>query len=182
MTSNTSNTLSLARWEQTLQSNNSHAPHRQKLLSLQVNLGYYCNMACSHCHVDASPKRIDEVISAETCKKIIHWMQEHRPTTLDLTGGAPELIEGFRDMVIAASTLNITVLDRNNLTCFFEKGQEDLGAFLAQHNVTVIASLPCYTLDNVDKQRGRGTFDKSIEALKLLNNLGYGNAAPWRVF
>ncbi len=150
-------------------------PHirRRALDTLQVNLGYRCNQACFHCHVNAGPDR-KEMMSAETIADVLTFMQTARVSTLDLTGGAPELNPHFRDLVSRAREMNIRVIDRCNLTILEEPGQETLAAFLAGHGVEIIASLPCYSQANVDKQRGEGVFDKSISGLKQLNALGYG--------
>ncbi len=147
--------------------------HRRTLDTLQVNLGYRCNMKCVHCHVAAGPDRI-EMMDADNLALIPQVLKARGLTTLDLTGGAPEIHEGFRDLVKAARALDVKVIDRCNLTILFEPGQQDLAEFLAEHQVEIVASLPCYSLENVDKQRGKGTFDKSIEALLMLNRLGYG--------
>jgi radical SAM/Cys-rich protein len=146
---------------------------RTALTTLQLNLGRYCNLACTHCHVEAGPKR-KEVMSATVRERVIAWIQRHRPAIVDLTGGAPELIPGFRELVVAAMAAGCQVMDRCNLAVLDEPGQEDLAAFLMQHRVTVVASLPCYLQVNVDKQRGRGTFDRSIAGLQRLNAQGYG--------
>ncbi|MCB9890990.1 MAG: arsenosugar biosynthesis radical SAM protein ArsS [Planctomycetes bacterium] len=146
---------------------------RSTLSTLQLNLGRYCNLACTHCHVDAGPGR-RERMSAEVRERVIEWIRLHRPSTVDLTGGAPELIPGFREIVIAAREVGAIVLDRCNLLVLLEPGQEDLVDFLAEHRVQVVASLPCYLKDNVDRQRGRGVFDGSIEGLQRLNRVGYG--------
>ena len=150
-------------------------PHlrRKRLDTLQVNLGYKCNQACFHCHVNASPDR-KEMMSAETIDEVIAFMRARDIGTLDLTGGAPELNEHFRRLVKAAHEMDVRVIDRCNLTILGEPGQEDLAEFLARMKVEVTASLPCYSQENVDKQRGEGVFDKSIEGLKKLNALGYG--------
>ncbi|AUN99128.1 radical SAM protein [Bacteriovorax stolpii] len=147
---------------------------RSAIETLQINVGKLCNQACHHCHVEAGPLRT-EIMSEETIDRIIALI-EKTPTlkTIDLTGGAPELNPSFRKLVLFARSRNLEVIDRCNLTVFYEKGQEDLPQFLKDNKIHVIASLPCYTKDNVDKQRGRGVFDKSVEALKLLNSLGYG--------
>lgn len=147
---------------------------RSAIETLQINVGKLCNQACHHCHVEAGPLRT-EIMSEATVNRIITLI-ERTPTlkTIDLTGGAPELNPSFRKLVLFARSKNLEVIDRCNLTVFYEKGQEDLPQFLKDNNIHVIASLPCYTKDNVDKQRGRGVFDKSVEALKLLNSLGYG--------
>lgn len=143
--------------------------------TLQVNLGYKCNQRCLHCHVNASPDRT-EMMDAETLALIPEVLQARGIGTLDLTGGAPELHEGFRALVAAAREQDVHVIDRCNLTILFEPGQENLVQFLAAQRVEVVASLPCYSVSNVDKQRGEGVFDKSIAALQMLNALGYGRA------
>lgn len=146
---------------------------RAQIDTLQVNIGYRCNQTCVHCHVNAGPTR-REMMSAENLALIPEVLRARKIPTLDITGGAPELHEGFRDLVLAARALDVQVIDRCNLTILFEPGQERLAEFLAENQVEVVASLPCYSLDNVDKQRGKGVFDKSIAALQKLNALGYG--------
>ncbi|MBL8517348.1 MAG: arsenosugar biosynthesis radical SAM protein ArsS [Betaproteobacteria bacterium] len=150
-------------------------PHikRFALDTLQVNLGYKCNQTCLHCHVNAGPDR-KEVMTPETVDQVIAYLDASGAKTLDLTGGAPELNPEFRRLVAAARERGVKVIDRCNLTILDEPGQEDLARFLADHHVEVVASLPCYSEDNVDKQRGKGVFDKSVRALKTLNALGYG--------
>jgi radical SAM/Cys-rich protein len=148
---------------------------RDQLTALQVNLGYRCNQTCVHCHVNAGPNRT-EMMDAENLALIPSVLTARGIGTLDLTGGAPELHEGFRQLVRAASALGVKVTDRCNLTILFEPDQEDLAEFLAEHRVEIVASMPCYSLENVDKQRGEGVFDKSIAALQKLNALGYGHA------
>ena len=152
-------------------------PHlrRKALDTLQVNLGYKCNQACFHCHVNASPDR-KEMMSSETIDDVIAFIRAAKVTTLDLTGGAPELNEHFRRLVMAARASGVRVIDRCNLTILGEPGQEDLANFLAAQSVEVSASLPCYSQENVDKQRGEGVFERSIEGLKKLNALGYGKS------
>ena len=148
---------------------------RGKLETLQVNLGYRCNQQCLHCHVNAGPKR-EENMTTETVEQLIQYLKTSGVKRLDLTGGAPELNPNFRYLVTEARKLGVHVIDRCNLTILFEPDQETLAQFLADNKVEVVASLPCYLKDNVDKQRGKGTFDASIEGLKLLNQLGYGQA------
>lgn len=148
---------------------------RAQLTTLQVNLGYKCNQTCVHCHVNAGPTRT-EMMDENTLALVPKVLTARKITTLDLTGGAPELHEGFRDLVRAARAQGVKVIDRCNLTILFEPGQETLAEFLAEQEVEVVASLPCYSLENVDKQRGKGTFDKSIAALQKLNSIGYGKA------
>ncbi len=146
---------------------------RRTLETLQVNLGYRCNQACLHCHVNAGPTRT-EMMDADTLALIPRALAARRLNTLDLTGGAPELHTGFRTVVMAATALGVKVIDRCNLTILFEPGQEDLATFLAAQRVEIVASMPCYSAANVDRQRGDGVFDKSIAALQCLNALGYG--------
>jgi radical SAM/Cys-rich protein len=146
---------------------------RKPLDTLQVNLGYKCNQSCLHCHVNASPQRT-EMMDAATVALIIDVIKARGVKTLDLTGGAPELHGEFRSLVHQARALGVKVLDRCNLTILSEPGQEDLAAFLAQQGVDVVASLPCYSAANVDKQRGDGVFERSIAGLQALNALGYG--------
>ncbi len=150
-------------------------PHirRKTLDTLQVNLGYKCNQACFHCHVNASPDR-KEMMQAETIDDVIALMRAASIKVLDLTGGAPEMNEHFRYLVSAARAMGVRVIDRCNLTILGEPGFEDLADFLAAQQVEISASLPCYSQANVDKQRGEGVFDKSIAGLKQLNALGYG--------
>lgn len=146
---------------------------RGKLTTLQVNLGYKCNLSCTHCHVAAGPTRT-ELMDENTIQLLLEFMRAQEITTLDLTGGAPEMNPHFRTLVRQARAMGVTVIDRCNLTILLEPGQEDLVAFLAENQVEVVASLPCYLEENVDKQRGKGVYEKSIDALKLLNAAGYG--------
>lgn len=147
---------------------------RGSIDTLQVNVGKRCNQACLHCHVEAGPKRTEEMTRATAERIIVLLAASPGIRTLDITGGAPELNQNFRWMVEQARELGREVIDRCNLTIFFEEGMEDLPAFLAEHRVRVVASMPCYSLENVDAQRGKGAFDKSIRGLKILNSLGYG--------
>ncbi len=163
-----------------LQSSDFPALRRQATATLQVNLGYRCNQSCVHCHVNAGPNRT-EMMDAGTMALIPQVLAARGIGTLDLTGGAPELHPGFRDLVRSARALGVKVIDRCNLTILFEPGQEGLAEFLAEHEVEVVASLPCYSVDNVDRQRGKGVFDKSIAALQRLNALGYGHEGSGRV-
>ncbi len=146
---------------------------RRTLTTLQVNLGYLCNQSCLHCHVNAGPNR-KEMMDDGTLDLIPEVLEARNIGTLDLTGGAPEMHDGFRRLVSTAHAMQVKVIDRCNLTILFEPGQHDLAEFLAAHGVEVVASLPCYSMENVDKQRGTGVFDKSIAALQKLNKLGYG--------
>lgn len=156
-----------------LQTTDFPSLRRKRLETLQVNLGYRCNQQCVHCHVGAGPKR-KEVMAWETIEQVIAFLPASRITTLDLTGGAPELNPHFRYLVTSARGLGIRVIDRCNLTILEEPEQEDLGEFLAAQGVEVTASLPCYLEENVNRQRGRGVFKASIRALQALNHLGYG--------
>ncbi len=146
---------------------------RQALETLQVNLGYKCNQSCLHCHVNAGPNRT-EMMDSDTANLVLEVAQARGVNTLDLTGGAPELSPHFRRLVRAARALDIRVIDRCNLTILSEPGQDDLAQFLADEGVEVVASLPCYSVANVDRQRGEGVFDRSIAGLQQLNALGYG--------
>ena len=148
---------------------------RRAIESLQVNLGYTCNQTCVHCHVNAGPNRTEQMDRA-TIDLVLEVMRARSIRTLDLTGGAPELNVHFRSLVSAARALRVEVIDRCNLTILEEPRQETLADFLAAEGVHVVASLPCYSQDNVDRQRGAGVFDKSIRGLQKLNALGY--AAP----
>ena len=146
---------------------------RAKLDTLQVNLGYKCNQSCVHCHVNAGPTRT-EMMSLETINDVLAFLQASHVGKLDITGGAPELNPHFRDLVRAARNLGAHVIDRCNLTILEQPGQENLAQFLADQRVEVVASLPCYLEENVDRQRGKGVFEVSIRALQLLNRMGYG--------
>jgi radical SAM/Cys-rich protein len=143
--------------------------------TLQVNLGYRCNQSCVHCHVNAGPNRTEEM-SGDTVDVVVDFLAANPEVrALDLTGGAPELNPHFRRLVVAARSRGIRVIDRCNLTILEEPGQERLADFLAAHGVEIVASLPCYLEDNVDRQRGKGVFGASIRALRRLNALGYGD-------
>jgi len=146
---------------------------RASLTILQVNLGYRCNLSCTHCHVNAGPKRTEEM-SWHTASQVLDVIRLRRPQVLDLTGGAPELNAHFRWLVQESRALGVDVIDRCNLTILQEPGQEDLAEFLAREQVHVVASLPCYSEKNVDAQRGKGVFDGSIQGLLRLNELGFG--------
>ena len=152
-------------------------PHirRDSLQIVQVNLGYLCNLSCTHCHVNAGPKRT-ELMSKETIDTVLDYAIAAGANTLDLTGGAPEMNPHFRYCVQQARQAGLKVIDRCNLVILQEEGYEDLASFLAENKVEIVASLPCYLEDNVDKQRGNGVFQKSLAGLKRLNALGYGQA------
>lgn len=157
-------------------------PFREKLGSplskkpitvLQINLGRRCNLACAHCHVEAGPKRTEE-LSPEVCSQLIQLIRSFpQIATVDLTGGAPEMLYGFKPIVAAARSAGKEVIIRSNLTIYFEPGYEDIPDFCRQHQARIVASLPCYLEDNVDKMRGSGVYDASIRALQWLNRLGY---------
>jgi len=146
---------------------------RGQLDTLQVNLGYLCNLSCTHCHVNAGPRR-KELMSREVVDLVLDYIRRKNIRILDLTGGAPEMNPHFRYLVEQARAMKVEVIDRCNLMILLEPGYEDLGAFLADNGVTITASLPCYSEANVEKQRGKGIFEGSIEALQKLNQLGYG--------
>ena len=150
---------------------------RSRLVTLQVNVGRKCNQACRHCHVDAAPWRT-EMIDEATAHRIGAWIRTHRPEVVDITGGAPELSEFFTYFVETAREVDAHVIDRNNLTIIEEEGFGWLPEYLAKHEVEVVASLPCYSAENVNKQRGNGVFNKSITALQKLNAVGYGTRLP----
>jgi radical SAM/Cys-rich protein len=147
--------------------------YRTRTEVLQINVGKLCNQTCAHCHVNAGPGR-KEVMTRATIDRIVDWLARTDIPKVDITGGAPEIIPHFRYLVERVKALERHIMDRCNLTIFFEPGHEDLPEFLARHRVEVIASLPCYTAGNVDAQRGNGVFGKSIRALQRLNRLGYG--------
>ncbi len=149
------------------------AIRRRRIETVQANLGYVCNQACLHCHVNASPTRT-ESMAASTIEQVLAFVERSGAATLDLTGGAPELNPGFRTLVERARARGVRVIDRCNLTILEEPGHEDLAAFLASHAVEIVASLPCHTEELVDRQRGRGVYEASIRALRRLNALGYG--------
>jgi len=146
---------------------------RDRLQTLQVNLGYRCNQTCLHCHVNAGPNRT-EMMDAENIERVLDVLGHHPIELLDLTGGAPELSPFFRHLVQQARALGVRVMDRCNLTILSEPGHGDLAIFLAEQRVEITASMPCYSANNVDKQRGDGVFDRSIQGLQALNALGYG--------
>ena len=150
---------------------------RSALITLQLNVGRQCNQACRHCHVDAAPWRT-ETLNESTAQRIADWITEHRPKVVDITGGAPELCEQFRPLALTARAAGSEVIDRCNLTILEEDGFDWLPQFLAENQITIIASLPCYEPENVTRQRGNGVFSKSIRALENLNTLGYGTEIP----
>ncbi len=156
-----------------LRSGDFPAIRRRPLETLQVNVGYKCNQSCVHCHVNAGPTRT-EMMGPEVTETVLQFLVASGVRKLDITGGAPELNPHFRYLVAAARELGVHVTDRCNLTILNQPGQEDLAEFLAAHAVEVVASLPCYLEENVDRQRGKGVFSDSIVALRKLNALGYG--------
>lgn len=147
--------------------------HRLTIDTVQINVGKLCNQACLHCHVEAGPKRT-EIMDHHTAEQALDFIRAAAPQTVDITGGAPELNPSFRWLVEQNRRADRHVIDRCNLTILFEPGQEDLPQFLADQRVEIIASLPCYSIENVTKQRGQGVFEKSVAALQLLNRMGYG--------
>jgi radical SAM/Cys-rich protein len=147
---------------------------RRRLTTVQANLGYVCNQTCFHCHVNAGPNR-KEIMQRETVDDLLAFIGHAGVESLDLTGGAPELNPHFRHLVASARALDVEVVDRCNLTILAQPGQEDLAEFLAEHRVTIVASLPCYLEENVDAQRGDGVFEGSLAGLRRLNALGYGH-------
>ncbi len=150
------------------------ALQRKAVDTLQINVGKVCNQACHHCHVEAGPKRT-EAMTPETARRVLELLHSTPNIhTVDITGGAPEINENFRTLVEESRRLDKKVIDRCNLTILLEPGFEDLPEFLAAQDVEIAASLPCYTPENVDAQRGHGVFERSIRALQLLNSLGFG--------
>ena len=150
---------------------------RGRFDTLQINVGRKCNQTCTHCHVDAGPHRT-EMMTEEVAHKVGAWILEYKPKTVDITGGAPEISEFFNYFVETARSVGSHVIDRNNLTIIETKRYAYLPEYLAKHQVEVVASLPCYSAENVNAQRGDGVFDKSISALKKLNAVGYGTDLP----
>jgi radical SAM/Cys-rich protein len=140
---------------------------------LQLNVGKMCNLACVHCHVGAGPTR-KEIMTRETMSRIQDWVEENPIPVADLTGGAPEMFPHFRELVAWLTQRGIQVMDRCNLTILLQPGYEGTAEFLKEHQVEIVASMPCYSAENVNAQRGNGVFDESIEALQLLNRMGYG--------
>ena len=158
-----------------LRSRDFPAIARKRLETLQVNVGYKCNQTCVHCHVNAGPTRT-EAMPREVADEVLAFLRASGVKTLDITGGAPELNPHFRYLVKAARALGVHVMDRCNLTILSEPGQEDLAEFLAAQRVEIVASMPCYLEDNVDRQRGKGVFNGSIAGLRKLNALGFGRS------
>jgi len=162
------------RFAQRLSAHNLELRHARAEI-LQINVGKLCNLTCNHCHVNAGPKR-REIMGRETMDRVLDWLARSDIATVDITGGAPEMIRDFRYLVERVKALQPArhVIDRCNLTILLEPGYEGLAEFLAAHEVEIIASLPCYTAKNVNEQRGDGVFDVSKRALRFLNRLGYG--------
>jgi len=168
-------TYNIPSFQHYLQSNgHGHSITRLTTSILQLNISLYCNQACNHCHVESSPKRTEKMSNEiiNQCMKILANSPSIK--TVDITGGAPELHPHFRDLIIQLQKYNIEIIDRCNLTVLTEPGQEDLPDFLAKNNVRIVASLPCYSERNVNLQRGRGVFARSIQGLQVLNEKGYG--------
>jgi radical SAM/Cys-rich protein len=150
---------------------------RAQFETLQVNVGYRCNQSCVHCHVNAGPNRTEEM-DGNTVDLVLQVLAQRRVGTLDITGGAPELNPHFHRLVRTARARGVHVMDRCNLTILEQPGQENLAEFLAHERVEIVASMPCYLQDNVERQRGKGVFDASIRSLRKLNALGYGRGLP----
>jgi radical SAM/Cys-rich protein len=162
-------------FQTTLAAHGVSTPARRSVSTVQINVGKLCNQACHHCHVDAGPKRSERMIES-TAREIVGLLENSSQVeVVDLTGGAPELNEHFRYIVESARALGLRVIDRCNLTVLFEAGMRWLPEFFVENQIHIVSSLPCYHADNVDAQRGVGVFDKSIEALRVLNGLGYGS-------
>jgi radical SAM/Cys-rich protein len=164
---------SIPTFEEALSTHELPALRATRIDVLQVNLGKLCNQTCRHCHVDAGPDR-REVMERQTVDDCLHVLRSTSIPTLDITGGAPELNPHFRYFVEEASRIGRRIIDRSNLTVLVAAGFQDLPEFLANHGVEIVASLPCYLEENCDRQRGEGVFERSIEALRRLNAVGYG--------
>ena len=149
--------------------------NRRGIDVLQINMGKYCNLACTHCHVESGPNRT-ELMSRETVDAVLRFLGRTNIPTVDITGGAPELNPTFDYLVESAVGLGRHVIDRCNLTVIFEPGKDYLPQFFKRHRVELVCSLPCYSEENVDRQRGKGTFELSIRALQIFNELGYGQS------
>lgn len=165
-----------AAFDETLERNGLRLGRAARVEILQVNVGKLCNQACKHCHVDASPRR-KEVMTREVAESVASAVRKHRFPVVDITGGAPELNPSFRYLVEEARRAGARVMVRHNLTVMFEPGQDDLPRFFREHAVEVVSSLPYYLESQTDAQRGHGVFEKSIEALRRLNDVGYGREA-----
>lgn len=147
---------------------------RNKLATLQVNLGYLCNLSCTHCHVNAGPTRI-ELMDMDTIETVLRFLEVQDISTLDMTGGSPEMNPHFRELVTRARALGVTVMDRCNPTILGEPGYEYLPEFFVENEIVVVASMPCYQEQNVDRQRGKGVYRESVAGLQKLNAVGYGD-------
>ncbi|MBI5055101.1 MAG: arsenosugar biosynthesis radical SAM protein ArsS [Nitrospirae bacterium] len=168
-------------FEQKLKEAGYHPLTARDISTLQVNIGYKCNLRCRHCHVEASPER-KEVMSLSTMAKLLYILGENKEiNAVDITGGSPELNPYFKYFVKSCADTGKNVIVRSNLAIYSEKGLEDIPDFLAEQKVKIVASLPCYTEQGVDSQRGTGTYKKAISALKRLNSIGYGNGAGLEV-
>jgi radical SAM/Cys-rich protein len=157
---------------QTLESHDLPYLHRTQLSDLQINLGYLCNQACEHCHVEAGPKRT-ELMDWETMEKVLNWAERAGIRSVDLTGGAPEMNPHFRELILAFQDQGAEIISRCNLTILMEPGFEGMAKWYADHKIRLVSSLPCYTRKNVEQQRGKGVFGKSVDALLRLNDYGY---------
>lgn len=162
-------------FNQVLKESGLNPLRRAALSELQINLGKLCNQACNHCHVDAGPKRT-EIMTWHTAQKIIDWAENNQIRRVDVTGGAPEMNPNFRTLVDRFISMGAAVTSRCNLSILLEPGYKDLAGWYAQREIRLACSLPCYSRDNVDAQRGTGVFDRSIKALRLLNATGYGHS------
>ncbi len=160
-------------FNQVLSANDCFPLRRAELSDLQINLGYLCNQACEHCHVEAGPNRT-EMMTWETMEKVLEWAKREKIKTVDITGGAPELIPHFRELCDGFVGQGIGIISRCNITVQYEPGQLDLPQWYAERKIRLVCSLPCYTRENVDQQRGKGVFGKSISGLQAFNAAGYG--------
>jgi radical SAM/Cys-rich protein len=161
-------------FDQKLNSSENYPLIAKEISTLQINVGYKCNLRCTHCHVEASPDRTEEM-SSSTMHTLLGILRDSREiTTVDITGGSPELNPNFKHFIRSCSDMGRKTIVRTNLAIYSEPGMEDIPEFLAENRVKIVASLPCYTEDGVDSQRGKGTYEKAIDALKKLNSLGYG--------
>jgi radical SAM/Cys-rich protein len=161
-------------FDRKLKDSGNHPLRAKKIDTLQVNMGYKCNLRCTHCHVEASPDRTEEM-SSETVNSLLVVLKKHKEiTTVDITGGSPELNPNYKSFVRSCTDIGKKVVVRSNLAILSEPGMENIPELWAENKVKVIASLPCYSEEGVDSQRGKGTYRKAIRALKRLNVLGYG--------
>ena len=174
-------TDSLARFEEKFKETGESKLSATRLETLQINIGKMCNQVCKHCHVDAGPDR-KEIMTRETMQQCIDALAKTNIQTVDITGGAPEMNPDFKWFISEIKKLNRHIIVRSNLTILISNGFEDYPEFLANNNVEIISSLPYYTASNTDRQRGDGVFDKSIQAIKFLNGLGYGKDGSGLIF